>query len=85
MSAETSDKVSTLAGRYARITGNTVRQMNPDHLAADIRSMAASLLRQDQTKGLRGFVRRVLGRKPEPQPMDPAALAAKLKRENPDV
>ena len=57
--SQTSDRVSSLAGRYAGISGNTVRQMNPDALAADIRSMAASLLRQDEVKGLRGVVRRL--------------------------
>lgn len=63
--AETS--LSSLASRYAKTTPEMVlalayKERSREKLAADIRSMAASLLRQDETKGLRGIVKRMLGR-----------------------
>lgn len=64
--AETGEEISGIAARYihiskAELTGLTEEQTVP--LIADIRSMAASLLRQDETKGVRKLVHRILGRK----------------------
>lgn len=64
--AQTSDRVSSLAARYARISNNDLRALlegrdGLNEVAHDIRSMAMSLLRQDETKGLRGFIKRVVG------------------------
>lgn len=61
--SETSDRVSRLAGRYINVTGAELArraQSGDPSLAADIRSMAASLLRQDESPGLRGRVKRFL-------------------------
>lgn len=65
--AQTSDRISSLAARYAGMSNTRFKQLaeNPEslnELAYDVRSMAASLLRQDELKGLRGFVRKVLAR-----------------------
>lgn len=65
--AETSDKVSNLAARYAKITPDgllsaTASDELRSETAGHIRTMAASLLRQDETRGLRGFLKQVLGR-----------------------
>lgn len=66
MTARTSDRVSTIAGRYAKLTAQellarTATDFMREATAADIRSMAASLLRQDEVKGVRKFIRKVLG------------------------
>lgn len=63
--AETSNQLSRLAARYMRYTAGQLAvevRSRPEALAADIRSMAGSLLRQDETKGLRAMVRKVLRR-----------------------
>ena len=60
--AQTSDQTSKLAARYMRYTPGQLAvevRSRPEDLAADIRRMAASLLRQDETKGIRGFFRKV--------------------------
>lgn len=62
--AQTSDRVSRLAARYAGITADnllslTATQPLREQTAGDIRSMAASLLRQDEVKGVRKLLRRV--------------------------
>lgn len=67
MSAQTSDEISALAAKYATLTherllGMTATEPMRRATAAEIRSMAASLLRQDETKGVRGFIRKVLGK-----------------------
>lgn len=64
--AETSDRISSMAARYRRITADgllsaTATDALREQTAADIRSMAASLARQDETKGIRGFIKRVAG------------------------
>lgn len=62
--AQTSDRVSTLAARYADITADELLMMNDvqrRQTAGEIRSMAMSLLRQDEVRGLRKFVRKVFG------------------------
>lgn len=61
--AQTSDRVSSIAAKYAGITSESLkaRMSFPEETAADIRTMAASLLRQDEYRGLRGLVRKVLG------------------------
>lgn len=64
MMARTSDRVSSIAGRFANIKAETLMALTAkastaEVLADDIRSMAASLLWQDEYKGLRGFIRKV--------------------------
>jgi hypothetical protein len=65
--AETGDRVSSLAGKYGRITSRQVEEIvarGPEatyQFAKDIRSMAASLRRQDRTKGLRTLWKKVTG------------------------
>lgn len=61
--AQTSDHVSSLAAHYIAMS-NTALKAKLDNggfneVAGDIRSMAASLLRQDEVRGLRGFIRKV--------------------------
>ncbi len=56
--AQTSDRVSGIAARMGRLTPAAVRAIadDPERLdafARDVRSMAASLLRQDEVRGLR--------------------------------
>lgn len=63
--AQTSNEVSALAARYMRYTPGQLAvetRSRPEALAADIRSLAASALRQDETRGLRGLIRKVIGR-----------------------
>lgn len=62
--AETSDRVSSIAGRMAKLSPATVRitAADPAQLNAfvkDVRTMAASLLRQDETRGLRRMLLKV--------------------------
>lgn len=63
--AKTGDRVSSLAGGYADITGEylalLIKRGEADELARDIRSMAASLLRQDEHRGIRGKLKKLLG------------------------
>lgn len=64
--AETSDKISSLAARYATITparllGQTAKDEGLKQTAADIRSLAASALRQDEVKGVRKLFRKLTG------------------------
>lgn len=56
--AQTSDRVSSIAARYADITPEELAALmepatGPQDVAKDIRTMAASLLRQDEVKGRR--------------------------------
>lgn len=64
--AETSDRISSLAGKYGTLFGPDVRRIveegREDEFARDIRSMTASLRRQDTTKGLRGLWKRMTGK-----------------------
>lgn len=64
--AQTSDKISSLAALYLGISNTTLRKRIEgdgfNEVAHDIRSMAASLVRQDEVKGLRKFVRKIVGR-----------------------
>lgn len=68
-SAQTSDRISSLAGKYQTLTADrlvslTETEEHRRKTAAEIRSMAASLLRQDETRGLRklvSYVRKVTG------------------------
>lgn len=62
--AQTSDRVSSLAARYAGMSNTKFKDLasSPDglnELAHDVRSMAASLLRQDEVRGLRKLIRKV--------------------------
>lgn len=65
--AQTSDRVSAIAARLAKIDETTLlaltaTQASREATAADIRSLAASALRQDETRGLRGLIKKVLSR-----------------------
>lgn len=64
--AQTSDHVSSLAARYVSMSNTTLKaKLQGDGLnevAHDIRSMAASLLRQDEHRGLRKLINKVVGR-----------------------
>lgn len=65
--AQTSDRVSSIAAGYVGISNTALRQKvetrdGLNEVAHDLRSMAASLLRQDETKGLRNLFRKVTGR-----------------------
>ena len=55
--AQTSDRVSSIAARYVNFSAGDLRSAvaNGEHVnvAEDIRSMAGSLLRQDETLGKR--------------------------------
>ena len=62
--AQTSDRVSSIAARLANVKPETLmalaaKSSTAESLAADIRSLAASALRQDETKGLRGLLKRI--------------------------
>lgn len=64
--AQTSDRVSSLAARYAGMSNTKFKELAADpesvnELAYDVRSMAASLLRQDEVKGLRKIFRKAFG------------------------
>lgn len=66
MNAKTSDRVSSIAARLLNVKAETLmaltaKQSTAETLAHDVRAMAASCLRQDQHKGLRGLIRKVLG------------------------
>jgi hypothetical protein len=63
MTAQTSDRVSSIAARYTKITGDTLMGMTAKPSSAaiaanDIRTMAASLLRQDEVKGIRKLLKK---------------------------
>jgi hypothetical protein len=67
MTARTSDRVSSIAARYAGLTADNLLSLTAtaalrEQTARDMRSMAASLLRQDEVRGLRKLARKVLGR-----------------------
>jgi hypothetical protein len=67
MSAQTSDRISSMAARHRTMTVLRLRALVSDDqsaetLAAEIRSMAASLARQDETKGLRKLWKKVTGK-----------------------
>jgi len=66
--AQTSDRISSLAAKYAAMTNpafraaiKTATPEDINELAHDIRSMAMSLLRQDETKGKRTLMERIFG------------------------
>lgn len=64
--AQTSDHISSIAARYVGLSNTALKAKvasrdGLNEVAHDIRSMAASLLRQDEVRGLRGFVRKLLG------------------------
>jgi hypothetical protein len=64
--AQTSDRISTVAAAYVgttpeRLLALTATEQLREETAADIRSMAASLLRQDETKGQRKLLKKVMG------------------------
>lgn len=60
--AQTSDRVSSLAARYVSISADqllarTATEQSRQALASELRSMAASLLRQDEVKGVRKLLK----------------------------
>lgn len=62
--AQTSDKISSIAARYIGMSnadlGRKVEtREGRNEVAHDMRAMAASLLRQDEVKGLRKFISKV--------------------------
>lgn len=64
MNARTSDRVSSIAARFLNVKAETLmaltaKQSTAETLAADVRSMAASLLRQDENKGIRAVGKRI--------------------------
>ena len=64
--AKTSDRISSLAARYAGMSNTKFKELvtSPEavnELAYDVRSMAGSLLRQDEHRGLRRLIRKVTG------------------------
>lgn len=66
MMPQTSDRVSSIAAQYLKIDADkllakTATPSMREIVADDIRSMAASLLRQDEVKGLRKLLRKVVG------------------------
>lgn len=64
MSAQTGDRISSIAARYAGITAKELAMMTTGEASGhvrDIRAMAASLLRQDEVKGLRRVWQKVRG------------------------
>jgi hypothetical protein len=65
--AQTSDRVSSLAARYVNLEPDTLLALTAtpasrESTAADIRTLAASLLRQDEHRGVRGLLKKVIGR-----------------------
>lgn len=67
--AQTSDRISSIAARYASMSNPKFKRVielaseeDLNEIAYDIRSMAASLLRQDEVRGFRKLVNKVLGR-----------------------
>lgn len=65
--AQTSDRVSAIAASYATMTADRLLSLTATEemrreTASEIRTLAASLLRQDETKGLRSLFRKVTGR-----------------------
>lgn len=67
MPAQTSDKISSLAAKYigmsnAQLGAKVETREGRNEVAHDMRSMAASLLRQDEVKGLRKLFSKVLNR-----------------------
>lgn len=66
MTAQTSDRISSLAARYANLTSRRLIVLAKDDATAtqaaeEIRAMAASLLRQDEVKGIRKMLKKLTG------------------------
>lgn len=66
--AQTSDRVSSIAAKYANfsivhLAAATSSSDKRNELIADIRTLAASALRQDEHRGFRGVITRLLSRK----------------------
>lgn len=60
--AQTSDRMSKIAAKYTNFRISDISMMNgieQGEFQQDVRSMAASCLRQDETKGLRGRLSRI--------------------------
>jgi hypothetical protein len=67
MLKRTSDRVSSIAARYVNFGAQdfpTTGERRAE-LARDIRSMSASLLAQDEVRGIRGRIRKLLQRATE--------------------
>ena len=66
MTAQTSDRISTIAGKYLNLTSRKLAVLVASDAGAadtaqDIRAMAASCLRQDEVKGIRKLWRKATG------------------------
>jgi hypothetical protein len=66
MNAKTSDRVSSIAARYANLTparllAATAKDSTLEAAVDDIKSMAASLMRQDEVRGVRRLLKLVTG------------------------
>jgi hypothetical protein len=64
--AQTSDRVSSIAARYIGMSNTELKKKveardGLAEVAHDLRALAASALRQDEVRGIRKFVRKVLG------------------------
>lgn len=64
--AQTSDRVSKIAARLIHMDADTLLALTAtpgirESTAADIRALAASALRQDESKGLRKLFKKVIG------------------------
>lgn len=64
--AQTSDRVASIAARYvnltpARLLAQTAKDSTLGLTVIEIKALAASVLRQDETKGFRGLIRKVTG------------------------
>ena len=63
--AQTSDKVSGIAARLMNFSVRELDRLTPDQrvkFVNDVKTLAASALRQDETKGFRRVVNKLLGR-----------------------
>lgn len=65
--AQTSERVSSIASRFINLSpdtllGLTASERLRETTAAEIRAMAASLLRQDEVRGIRKLFRKFTGR-----------------------
>jgi hypothetical protein len=65
--AQTSDRISSMAAKYVGMSNEQLGRKvetreGRNEVGHDIRAMAASLLRQDEVKGVRKFIAKVMGK-----------------------
>lgn len=65
--AQTSDRVSSIAAKYLQIEnlGHMISEgfLDADEVAADLKTLSGSALRNDEHRGFRGTITRLLSRK----------------------